>query len=464
MINKISRYTSISFKSLLSAALMGAIASSPALAFDLIDLGANVKPTAINSTGVIVGSSNTDQYPATAFRWTSASDIELINGGISANAVNDNGQIAGTTIEGAFILDGNYRDWSDYGAFGINQPGEVAGYKVGKNPYQPRSLPFNPAIFDGSKWKVFNIAQLYPRGTRQGVYADRFILNGINSDGYAVGYKYRYGLSGSSAILINTNAPVNDASDVTYLATPYGGRAADINNSNMIVGTTGSNSSAGEYATAFLYDYNENSVISLGTLPSNGPGSEPGLTSSAYDINDLNQVVGTSWLVTANTSLNDPSTYHAFLWENGLMSDLNDLPQLPADWILTSATAINEYGDIVGVGLKNGVTHGFLLTNGTISEPPPAQNQPPVAAANAKVTSGKAPLTVSFDASASSDPDGTIEAYNWDFMDGEFSSATNPVHVFSDPGKYPVTLTVTDNLGMKASTSITITVRKGKRK
>jgi len=460
---KINRYTSFSFKSLLSAALMGAIVSSPALAYVWIDLGANVEPTAINNTGVIVGSSNTDQYPATAFRWTSASSIELINDGISANAVNDNGQIAGTTVDGAFILDGNYRDWSDYGAFGNNEQGVVAGYQVGKNPYQPRSLPFNPAIFDGNKWKVFDIAKLYPRGTRQGVYADRFILNGINNEGYAVGYKYRYGLSGSSAILINTNDPVNDASDVTYLATPYGGRAADINNSNMIVGTTGSNSSTGEYATAFLYD--GNTVISLGTLPSNGPGSEPGLTSSAYDINDLNQVVGTSWLVTANTSLNDPSTYHAFLWEKGEMSDLNDLvANLPAEWILTSATAINEYGDIVGVGLYKGITHGFLLTNGTISEPLPVENQRPVAVADANVTSGKAPLTVSFNASASSDPEGSIAAYEWDFMDGKFSSETNPAHVFNNPGKYPVTLTVTDNLGMSASTSITITVRKGKRK
>lgn len=459
---KINRYTSISFKSLLSTALMGAIASSPALAYNFIDLGANVEPTAINSTGVIVGSSNTDQYPATAFRWTSASSIELINDGISANAVNDNGQIAGTTVDGAFILDGNYRDWSDYGAFGNNEQGVVAGYQVGKNPYQPRSLPFNPAIFDGSKWKVFDIAQLYPRGTRQGVYADRFILNGINNDGYAVGYKYRYGLSGSSAILINTNDPVNDASDVTYLATPYGGRAADINNSNMIVGTTGSNSSTGEYATAFLYD--GSTVISLGTLPSNGPGSEPGLTSSAYDINDLNQVVGTSWLVTANTSLSDPSKYHAFLWENEQMSDLNELAQLPAGWILTSATAINEYGDIVGVGLLNGETRGFLLTNGTIPEPPPAENQPPVAVANANVTAGKAPLKVSFDASESSDPDGAIVTYRWDFMDGNESTEVKPSHVFTVPGKYPVTLSVTDDLGMKASTSITITVRKGKRK
>ena len=444
--------------------MVGMLGNAPAQAYELVDLGANVEPRAINNTGMVVGASNTDQYPATAFRWTADSGFVLIDGGISANAVNENGSIAGTTVDGAFVVDGNYRDWSDYGAFGINTPGVVAGYKVGNNPYQPRSLPFNPAIYDGSKWNVFDIAKLYPRGTRQGVYADRFILNAINTDGYAVGYKYRYGLSGSSAILINTNAPVKDATDVVYLATAYGGSATDINNSNMIVGTTGSNSSTGDYATAFLYDYNQNSVISLGTLPSNGPGSEPGLTSSAYDINDQNQVVGTSWLVTANTSLSDPARYHAFIWESGQMNDLNELVQLPTGWILTRATAINEYGDIVGVGLKDGIAHGFLLSNGTVSGPPPAENQAPVAVASADVTSGKAPLQVNFNGAASADPDGSIAAYAWDFMDGSSSTQANPSHEFSAPGKYPVSLTVTDNLGKSAATSITITVRKGRRK
>ena len=455
-------------RSLLSVALLGAFASSQALAYELIDLGEFVEPKAISNTGVVVGSSNTDQYPATAFLWTAGGGFEPIKNGISANAVNDNGQVAGSTVDGAFILDGNsYRDWSDYGAFGINQPGDVAGYSVGKNPYQPRSLPYNPAIFNGNKWEVFDIARLYSRGTRQGVYADRFILNGINDAGYTVGYKYRYGLAGYSAILIDTNRPVNDFTDVVYLPAPYGGRAMDINNNNMVVGFTGSNSSTGEYSFAFLYNYEKDTIINLGTLPSNGPGSEPGLTSSAYDINDLNQVVGHSWLVTANTSLNDPTKYHAFLWEKGQMTDLNDLPDLPLPegWILTRAKGINEHGDIVGVGLLNGIEHGFLLSNGTISGPPPAQNQPPVAVASADVYSGKAPLTVVFDSSASTDdPDGTIEGYSWEFMDGSFSTEPNPAHTFMTTGTYLVTLTVTDDQGETASSAITITVRKGKRK
>ena len=46
---------------------------------------------------------------------------------------------------------------------------------------------------------------------------------------------------------------------------------------------------------------------------------------------------------------------------------------------------------------------------------PPGPNEPPVAQFVADVQDGEAPLLVSFDASASSDPDGTIASYAWDF-------------------------------------------------
>ena len=467
MMNKNIRYVNGFFKSLLPATLLGVIASSPALAYEVIDLGENVEPKAINNLGVVVGASNTDQYPATAFSWSSDSGFNLINGGISANAVNDAGQIAGSTVDGAFI---DNREWSDYGAFGINQAGKVAGYKVGTNRLQPRSLPYNPAIFNGNKWEVYDIAQLYPRGTREDVYADRFILNGINSDGYTVGYKYRYGLAGSAAILIDPNVTVNDLSDVVYLPT-YGGRAVDINDLNMIVGTS-SSTSTGAYSHAFLYDYNAGTLFDLGTLPISDTVS--GLTSAAYDINDLNQVVGSSRQIETNTSLNDPTKYHAFLWEpaangsleSGTMTDLNDLPGTDG-WILTRATAINENGDIAGVGLVevDGIVeeHGFVLSTDTISGSPPGDNnQPPVAMADADEISVKARMTVNFYSTGSTDSDGTITGYSWDFMDGKFSTEANPSHKFNKAGDYPVTLTVTDNQGATASDSITITVSKKK--
>lgn len=445
-------------KNILIGTTLLVVANSSALAYELIDLGSNIEPKAINNSAVVVGSSKTDAYSASAFQWTSVNGFDLIDG-TSANAVNENGQIAGSTITGAFILDGNsYRNWSGYGAFGLNQWGTVAGYKVGKNPYEPVSLPYNPAIYEGNKWNVFDIAGIYPRGTREGVYADRFVLSSINADGFAVGYKYRYGLAGSVAILLDPNVVINDLTDVTYLPTPAGGKAADINNNMKIVGTTGSSSSTVPvtYAQAYVFDYNTKELTILPVLPG-------GLRSNANDINEHNQVVGSSETLVGSSKVN-----HAFLWNqaDGVTVDLNDWAT--DGWVLTSATAINDNGDIVGNGFLHGVAHGFLLTDDMISALPSAlpsaQNQQPVAVASASVYSGKASLEVSFDSSASTDSDGTISAYFWDFMDGMSSTEANPLHVFTVPGTYPVTLTVTDDQGMQASTAINITVRKGKRK
>jgi PKD repeat protein len=151
-------------------------------------------------------------------------------------------------------------------------------------------------------------------------------------------------------------------------------------------------------------------------------------------------------------------------WDDmGGVTDLHALVSAEG-WVLTSATTINDNGDITGTGTLGGVPHGFVLSTGTISPPPPALNEPPVVVASADVTSGKAPLIISFDSSASDDPDGTIDGYFWDFMDGSFSTEANPSHTFSSTGTYSVTLTVTDDSGMTASDNITIKVRKGRRK
>jgi PKD repeat protein/glucose/arabinose dehydrogenase len=78
------------------------------------------------------------------------------------------------------------------------------------------------------------------------------------------------------------------------------------------------------------------------------------------------------------------------------------------------------------------------------------QNQAPTAAVRADVTSGPAPLTVTFDASASSDPDqGDTLSYVWDFGDSSSTVTTSPTvtHVYSTPGTFTVMLTVRDNHG-----------------
>jgi PKD repeat protein len=89
-------------------------------------------------------------------------------------------------------------------------------------------------------------------------------------------------------------------------------------------------------------------------------------------------------------------------------------------------------------------------------------NQPPLAVLNAVPPSGDVPLTVNFDASGSSDPDGAthtiadIVQFQWDFDgDGSFdlTTATPQVsHVYQTPGVYPVRLQVTDAGGAQGVT------------
>jgi len=98
--------------------------------------------------------------------------------------------------------------------------------------------------------------------------------------------------------------------------------------------------------------------------------------------------------------------------------------------------------------------------SGDDTPPPPAVNQPPTATIDASTIDGYAALTVAFDGSASSDPDGTITSYQWDFGDGSASvSGVRADHTFTDPGGYNVRLTVTDDDGATGAVLQNVRVR-----
>jgi PKD repeat protein len=72
-----------------------------------------------------------------------------------------------------------------------------------------------------------------------------------------------------------------------------------------------------------------------------------------------------------------------------------------------------------------------------------AGNQPPVA----QFTYECSGLSCTFNGSGSSDPDGSIASYAWDFGDGTSASGASASHTYAVEGTYPVLLTVTDNDG-----------------
>ena len=73
------------------------------------------------------------------------------------------------------------------------------------------------------------------------------------------------------------------------------------------------------------------------------------------------------------------------------------------------------------------------------------ENQPPIADAGPdQIVNSK---TVSFDGRGSSDPDGEITSYEWDFGDGSTASGATVQHTYASDGIYTVTLNVTDDFG-----------------
>ncbi len=92
-------------------------------------------------------------------------------------------------------------------------------------------------------------------------------------------------------------------------------------------------------------------------------------------------------------------------------------------------------------------------------------NQPPIASFTLSPNNGDGPLTVSCDASSSSDPDGSIVEYRWDFdgdgTDDFISPSAQTSHVFARAGTSPVRLTIEDNYFREATQSKVVTIQHG---
>jgi probable HAF family extracellular repeat protein len=125
--------------------------------------------------------------------------------------------------------------------------------------------------------------------------------------------------------------------------------ATALNHSNQAVGAAADPRNGGvPHACLWNLARPDEPPTDLGTLGSH---------SVALDINHHGQVVGWSYV-----AQNGKHEERAFVWQDGQMRDLNTLIPPDSGWVLESAHAINDQGQIIGRGTRDGKTHAFLLT------------------------------------------------------------------------------------------------------
>ncbi len=310
-------------------------------AYSITDLGTlggtYIYVSGINHSGEVVGNATTNGTTGMhAFIYSAGTLLDLGTlGGTNSYgyAINDSNQVVGAAYtssgqDDAFL----YQDaaMSNLGTLGgtgsdaraINNNGQVTGgaWTVGNTEY-------HAYLYSGGIKTDL--------GTLGGARSAAF---GINDRGQVVG---RAALRGSTP----QHAFLYAEGTMRDLGT-FGGMeswAYSINNFGEVVG--GADTSTN---TEHAFLYSAGTMIDLGTLG--------GAASRAYRINNRGEIVGFSF----TTNL----TQHAFVFPaGGTMTDLNTLIDTNTGWTLEVATAVNDKGQIAGIGTHPaGRLRAFLLT------------------------------------------------------------------------------------------------------
>ena len=151
-------------------------------------------------------------------------------------------------------------------------------------------------------------------------------------------------------------------------------------------------------------------------------------------------------------AIDEPFTY---LWDFGdgnTSTEQNPTHQYPNGGTFDVTLTVTDARGVSG-------TATYTITVEGPPAAPPADNDPPVAAFDVNKTTASVGEALQF-TDQSTDPDGTVEEWAWNFGDGGTSTAENPTHAFMAAGGFTVSLIVTDNDGadsvQSASTTITV--------
>jgi probable HAF family extracellular repeat protein len=283
--------------------------------------------TALNSSGSAVGWSVASTQSIYAFRSSGGGVAEALGSSSQGRAqgINDSGEIVGARYDAygnaeavkwsadgsaVSVLGGGVNSY----AMAINGSGAVVGAANGRAVRFTESGPVDIAV--SGTWSTASAVN------------ERGAVAGTTQSRYGQFRAFTAGPEGGPATLIGS----------------LGGGASYGQAINSTGWVAGGSTTAYGYLHAFLYARGK--LQDLGTL-------DRGNNSSAYGVNDVGQVVGYSQDAAGDS--------RAFLFENGRMKDLNQLIAADMGWRLSEASAINNNGQIVGFGMKDGVRHAFRL-------------------------------------------------------------------------------------------------------
>nr|WP_246722679.1 DUF3466 family protein [Aliikangiella sp. G2MR2-5] len=249
-----------------------------------------------------------------------------LSSGSSAAAINNDGIVVGSAF--------------------YDRPDDVDGNGNSTSVYMKHAF-----IYDSSNELL---TAILPENTAVAVTSS---FRDINNTGVAVGWhSTENSTSDTRAVYYDSTISDNLVNLEVYGSEDEIAIATAINDSNVVVGRA-YRPDEGHF-TAYTHDINTGETNSLGFLNTT---SVNGQESEAYDINNSGQVVGRSIYSIY------PNVYHAFVYDNGEIKDINDLidcvqegnePVGERDWEIVEARSINDEGVIVGSGIFSRYVNG----------------------------------------------------------------------------------------------------------
>jgi probable HAF family extracellular repeat protein len=320
----------------------------------------------IDNQGRVVGGSTVDSGPWHAFMWSNGvmNDLSIPPGHIVSEATgfNTDGQLVGYATgqyqeQHAYFWENG--DWTYLGtlpgglqysrAVDINDLSQIAGNS------------FVPGTFgEGRAW-IWEDNVMTDLGALGGL---KSFAAAINEQGQVVGHSdiFSPDMTEFHAFIWQDNV----MTDLGVLPGEVNSAANDVNEAGQICGSSSHPMDIypfSEVPRPCVWDNGQ--IIDLGLLPGHVKGK-------AMGINANGQVVG--WMAT--TEFGSPET--AFIWEDGVLKDLNESIPPQSDWILQSASDINDNGQIIGSGVSPGGTvQAFLLTPAVTGVENDLENQLP---------------------------------------------------------------------------------------